>query len=126
MIDHFRVTLATGKVTRETINLAAGEGNSLVDVVNIVSSTLSKEPNVTYHPSRVGEVTRYVADIGKARSLLGYNPTTRLGDTDLDLHQALRLRDASPGEGSVHLRLPHAVGEARASGRKAGAQRRGS
>ena len=72
--------LAARKITRETINLAAGEGNSLVEVVDVISATLDKEAKVTYHPSRVGEVTRYVADIGKARSLLGYNPTTRLGE----------------------------------------------
>jgi len=33
---------------------------------------------VTYEPSRPGEVTRYVADIGKARELLGYDPQTPL------------------------------------------------
>ncbi|MGD8452971.1 MAG: NAD-dependent epimerase/dehydratase family protein [Phycisphaerae bacterium] len=70
--------LASGRLSRETINLACGQGATLVDLVNLISLSLQKEPNVTYEPSRVGEVTRYVADITKARSLLGYEPRTPL------------------------------------------------
>ena len=66
--------LVQGRVVGQTINLAQGQGNSLVDVVNITALALGKKPAVTYEPSRSGEVTRYVADIGKARSLLGYEP----------------------------------------------------
>jgi len=66
--------LVKGRVVGQTINLAQGQGNSLVDVVNIAALALGKKPAVTYEPSRSGEVTRYVADIGKARSLLGYEP----------------------------------------------------
>lgn len=70
--------LAAGKVTRDTINLAYGQGSSLIDVVNLISLTLGKEPNLRIEPSRPGEVTRYVADISRARSLLGYIPQTPL------------------------------------------------
>ncbi len=66
--------LVQGRVVGQTINLAQGQGNSLVDVVNIAALALGKKPAVTYEPSRSGEVTRYVADISKARSLLGYEP----------------------------------------------------
>ncbi len=66
--------LVQGRVVGQTINLAQGQGNSLVDVVNIIALALAKKAAVTYEPSRSGEVTRYVADIGKARSLLGYEP----------------------------------------------------
>jgi len=72
--------LAEGRVTDQTINLAYGQGNTLVDVINIVSLALGKTPNVTYEPSRVGEVTRYVADITKARELLGYRPKVPLSE----------------------------------------------
>lgn len=70
--------LTSGRVTNETINLACGAGATLVDVVDVVSGLLGKTPDVTYEPSRPGEVTRYVADIGKARELLGYEPKTLL------------------------------------------------
>lgn len=70
--------LAERRVVGKTINLAFGQGNTLVDVVNIVSLALGCRANVRYEPSRVGEVTRYVADISKARELLGYRPLTPL------------------------------------------------
>jgi UDP-glucose 4-epimerase len=70
--------LAERRVVGQTVNLACGQGNSLVDVVNIVSLALGKTPQVTYEPSRPGEVTRYVADISKARELLGYAPQVPL------------------------------------------------
>ena len=70
--------LATGKVSGQTINLAYGHGSTLVDVVNIVSLAVGRKPDVRYEPSRPGEVTRYVADISKARELLGYEPQTPL------------------------------------------------
>jgi UDP-glucose 4-epimerase len=70
--------LAAGKVARQTINLAFGQGSTLLDLVNILSLGLGKKPKATYEPSRAGEVTRYVADITKARDLLGYEPTTPL------------------------------------------------
>jgi len=70
--------LVERRVVGQTINLACGHGSTLVDVVNIVSLALGKTPKVTYEPSRVGEVTRYVADITKARELLGYDPQVPL------------------------------------------------
>lgn len=66
------------RIIDETINLAYGHGNTLMDVVNIISLALGKEPDATFMGSRTGEVTRYVADIGKARKLLGYDPKVPL------------------------------------------------
>lgn len=70
--------LAERRVVDQTVNLAYGHGNTLVDVVNIVSLALGKSPTVTFEPARAGEVTRYVADISKARELLGYEPQVPL------------------------------------------------
>jgi UDP-glucose 4-epimerase len=39
---------------------------------------LAEQPAITFAPPRIGEVTHYVADIAKARALLGYTPTTPL------------------------------------------------
>jgi UDP-glucose 4-epimerase len=66
--------LAQRRVMNQTINLAYGQGNPLVDLVNLIGLGLRKTPKVTYEPTRSGEVTRYVADISKARDLLGYRP----------------------------------------------------
>jgi UDP-glucose 4-epimerase len=67
-----------GRVENETINLAFGEGNTLVRAAELIGETLDVEPRMTYAPSLVGEVTRYVADIRKARDLLGWEPQTPL------------------------------------------------
>ncbi len=70
--------LVDGRVANQTVNLAHGRGETLVDLVNIAALVLGKEPQVRYEPSRVGEVTRYVADISMARQLLGYEPKVPL------------------------------------------------
>ncbi|UCD30769.1 MAG: NAD-dependent epimerase/dehydratase family protein, partial [Planctomycetota bacterium] len=59
--------LVSGKVSNQTINIAFGQGNTLIDAVNIISLALGKNPKVTYESARPGEVMRYVADISKAR-----------------------------------------------------------
>lgn len=70
--------LVAGRVMNQTINLAFGQGNTLMDLVNIIALAVGREPKATYRPARPGEVTRYVADITKARQLLGYDPQTPL------------------------------------------------
>lgn len=70
--------LVAGRVANQTVNVAYGQGSTLVDAVNIISLALGKKPKVTYEPARPGEVMRYVADISKARQLLGYEPQTPL------------------------------------------------
>src|SRR5579862_7451663 len=72
--------LAAGTVANETINLAYGEGNTLVRAAELIAAALGVTPEITRAPSLVGEVTRYVADIRKARELLGWTPMTPLAD----------------------------------------------
>jgi nucleoside-diphosphate-sugar epimerase len=72
--------LASGDVTNETINLAFGEGNTLVRAAELIGEALGVEPKMTLAPSLVGEVTRYVADIRKARDLLEWEPRTPLSE----------------------------------------------
>lgn len=70
--------LVNGQVTNETINLAYGEGNSLVAMASYIGEALGMEPKMRIEPSRVGEVTHYIANIEKAGRLLGYEPSTPL------------------------------------------------
>jgi UDP-glucose 4-epimerase len=72
--------LADRKVTNKTINLAYGQGNTLVRAAELIAAELQVEPNVTMAPSLVGEVTHYVADVSKARELLGWEPATPLDE----------------------------------------------
>ena len=70
--------LVNGDIDNHTINLAYGQGNSLVDMARFIAAELGVDPNMTVEPSRVGEVTHYVANIGKAHALLGYQPQITL------------------------------------------------
>jgi UDP-glucose 4-epimerase len=71
--------LVSGAVANETINLAYGEGNSLVRLAQLIAEQLDVEPLMMVEPAkRVGEVRHYVADLSKARTLLGYRPRVSL------------------------------------------------
>jgi len=67
-----------GHKVNQTINLAFGQGNSLVNMARYIGDALGVTPDMTIKPARVGEVTHYVANIGKARALLDYTPHTSL------------------------------------------------
>ena len=70
--------LVAGSVGNATVNLAYGQGQTLHDLVNLLELALGKDATVSYEPSQTGEVTRYVADISKARELLAYAPEVPL------------------------------------------------
>ncbi len=61
-----------------TVNLAFGQGNSLVTMAELISQELGVVPELQIEPPRVGEVTYYIANIGKARAILDYTPQTSL------------------------------------------------
>ena len=76
--------LVSGEVVNHTINLAYGEGNSLIRLAQLIARELGVVPRLQIEPAkRVGEVTHYVADLSRARELLGYEPS-------VDLEQGVR------------------------------------
>jgi nucleoside-diphosphate-sugar epimerase len=73
--------LASGRVTNQTINLAYGRGNTLVHMAELIAEALHVPPRIEVEPSkRVGEVSRYIADISKAQELLEYAPRVPLDE----------------------------------------------
>jgi UDP-glucuronate 4-epimerase len=72
--------LAEGAVVNQTINLAYGHGNTLVHCAERIAAELGTEPRMTMAPALLGEVTHYVADLTKARELLGYDPKVPLDE----------------------------------------------
>ena len=78
--------LLSGGEANQTINLAYGQGNPLASMAEFVGEALGVTPQMKFEPAHVGEVTHYVANIGKARALLGYAPTTPLRD---GIHKAV-------------------------------------
>ena len=72
--------LHESRLANQTVNLAYGQGNTLVRAAELISTALGVEPQITIAPSLLGEVTHYVADISKARDLLGWEPQTPPAD----------------------------------------------
>jgi UDP-glucose 4-epimerase len=73
--------LVAGTVVNQTINLAYGEGNTLVRMAELIAESLQVEATINVEPSKLpGEVTHYVANIGRARQLLGYTPQVALAE----------------------------------------------
>jgi len=70
--------LTSGRVVNQTINVAYGQGQTLYDLVSLIELAVGKRAAATYEQPLTGEVTRYVADISKARQLLSYTPRTPL------------------------------------------------
>lgn len=70
--------LLSGREANQTINLAYGQGNNLTTMAEYIGEALRMTPEIHYESPRIGEVTHYVANIGKARALLDYNPKTPL------------------------------------------------
>ncbi len=82
--DAVRGTLAIidrfDSVVGEAFNLATGRGNKLLDVAQRLQAILGKQTAITFSENRTGELMYYVADISKARRLLGYEPRVALED----------------------------------------------
>jgi nucleoside-diphosphate-sugar epimerase len=73
--------LISGDVDNRTINLAYGQGNSLVRLAELIGAALDVQPEIIVQPAkRPGEVSYYVADISLARELLGFTPRVPLDE----------------------------------------------
>jgi UDP-glucose 4-epimerase len=69
-----RLACQAERVSGQTFNLGTGTATTLVEAAQIVAREAGVEPKLDVRPARVGEISRYVADITKARMLLGYAP----------------------------------------------------
>lgn len=67
-------------VQGETINLAYGEGRTILELAEMIKKLQESSSTITIGKPRTGEVIRYVADISKAKKLLGYKPTINLDE----------------------------------------------
>jgi UDP-glucose 4-epimerase len=56
----------------EMFNIACGERTSLLEVVDIIGDLVGKKIAPVHQPARVGDIKHSLADIGKARRILGY------------------------------------------------------
>jgi UDP-N-acetylglucosamine/UDP-N-acetylgalactosamine 4-epimerase len=62
----------------QTYNAACGSVTSLNELVRYLERILKYKINVTYAPNRKGDVNHSLADISKAKRLLGYSPEVHI------------------------------------------------
>lgn len=68
----------------EVFNIAYGKNTDLNSLYNIICDLLGIHIKPIYGPKRLGDVEHSLADIGKAKRLLGYNPS-------YDIYQGLKM-----------------------------------
>jgi nucleoside-diphosphate-sugar epimerase len=68
------------KAAGQVINVACGERYTLNELLTILMELTGRTTKPNYDHSRAGDVKHSMADIGKARSLLGYEPVTSFRD----------------------------------------------
>jgi UDP-glucose 4-epimerase len=66
--------LLKGEVVNETINLSSGSPATLLQLAETIGASLGIRPKIIHQPIRPGEISFYVADLTKAKKLLGFEP----------------------------------------------------
>ena len=61
----------------EVFNVAVGESYSLIDLFETVKKGVGADVSVVHREERAGDVKNSLADISKAKKMLGYNPQVR-------------------------------------------------
>lgn len=62
------------------LNGGSGQGTSINALIDIISAVTGRTLDVTYRPGRVVDTPKSILDVGKARSLLGWECSTGLKD----------------------------------------------
>jgi UDP-glucose 4-epimerase len=68
---NLKACTATG-AAGEVFNIACGERTSLLEAVDIIAQAVGKKIPPVHAPARVGDIKHSLADIDKARRILGY------------------------------------------------------
>ncbi|MCB0162887.1 MAG: NAD-dependent epimerase/dehydratase family protein [Anaerolineae bacterium] len=72
--------LLNNEVVNETFNLSSGSPATLIQLAETIAANLNVTPEIIDKPIRPGEINFYVADLTKAKKLLGYNPKMTFED----------------------------------------------
>jgi len=73
-----RVVEKFDEVRGNTFNIASAKGTSILQVADIIKAKTGSNSRIIIKANRTGEVTNFIADITKAKQLLGYNPKVNI------------------------------------------------
>jgi nucleoside-diphosphate-sugar epimerase len=64
----------------EVFNIACGESTSLIDTVELIAGIVGKKIPPVHEPARTGDIKFSLADIGKAKRILGYTGQVKFAE----------------------------------------------
>tara|TARA_Y100000996_G_scaffold240114_1_gene188759 strand:+ start:1228 stop:2109 length:882 start_codon:yes stop_codon:yes gene_type:complete len=80
VIPFFDSAVSDSKFDNEIYNLGTGNGVSIIEIIEKLSSILSVKPNINYEPERPGEIGNFVANTEFLSSKFGKKPQTSIDD----------------------------------------------
>lgn len=89
------LALESGGADYQIVNIGTGRANTVRSIADVIAEGLGKqiEPEIT-GKFREGDIRHCIADISKARDLLGYEPRVRLEDGLVELLDWVKNQDA--------------------------------
>lgn len=75
-----RIIKRFDRVAGETLNLSTGKGCKLIKLARLIVNLTGSESRIVIGHKRLGEISSFVADISRARRLLGYSPKVSIED----------------------------------------------
>lgn len=97
------IAAAERDVTGVVLNVGTGIGTSVNEIAAMLCAKIAPDMSPVHGPAQPGELRNSIADIGQARTLLGFAPRCRL-ETDLDevIDQNQRVERRAPGPESLN------------------------
>ncbi len=78
LVEALVLAATAAEAVKGPINLGAGERTSILELARLVAASVGFAGTPRHEPTRVGDVRDSLADIGRARSWLGWTPRTAL------------------------------------------------
>ncbi len=91
-VDGTLLALNSKNSSGETINIASGVRVSVNELVKMISNTLGIKPEIKFSERKTGEASHTLADISKAKRILGYNPKVNLEEGIKNFAQRLKMQ----------------------------------
>jgi nucleoside-diphosphate-sugar epimerase len=67
-------------IKNDVFNVAQGQGTTILEVAQLVKTSMNKNVKILLEDNRTGEVVKYIADISKAKTKLGYEPKINIAE----------------------------------------------
>ncbi|MBI5877618.1 MAG: NAD-dependent epimerase/dehydratase family protein [Chloroflexi bacterium] len=96
VVHALRAAAERPQLNRVVVNVGSGQETSVAQLVSTIESVLGRDAHRIERPGESGGVSRLVADISRARDVLGWSPQT-------DLRAGLRLMTSQDPRFSVKL-----------------------